>query len=113
MRPGGVKAWHNSQHPFPQIFTTGCWIEKKSLSYSCDFILFFSITGQDTRNTPSWGWWVGRTNLNMRYWGGSSPGSGMCACALTNECRKNSQTCNCDAEDGETADEGYLRHKVS
>ena len=48
-------------------------------------------------NIPSWGWWVGRTNMNMRYWGGSSPGSGMCKCALKSECRNVEEACNCDA----------------
>ena len=42
----------------------------------------------------------------MHYWGGSSPGSGKCACALKNECKGDGvkeNPCNCDAaldEDG-------------
>ncbi len=72
--------------------------------------VLFLFPGSSDPNKPSWGWWVGRTNLNMRYWGGSSPGSGKCACALKNECRNDNPTCNCDAglsEDG-VSDDGYV-----
>ena len=79
------------------------------------FTLIFCVilTGTGDPNKPSWGWWVGRTNLNMDYWGGSSPGSGMCKCALQNECIESDKPCNCDA--GKTQeyhlDDGYLKHK--
>ena len=64
-------------------------------------------------NIPSWGWWVGRNNMKMDYWGGSSPGSGKCACALKNECKKNNPRCNCDAGllEDDVFDSGLLRHK--
>ena len=49
----------------------------------------------------------------MRYWGGSSPGSGKCACALKNECREGNPFCNCDAglvaED--ISDDGFITQK--
>jgi len=38
-------------------------------------------------NVPSWGWWVGRTNMIERYWGGSAPDSGKCSCGLQSECK--------------------------
>ena len=75
--------------------------------------LFVSFVGNIDPNKPSWGWWVGRTNLNMRYWGGSSPGSGKCQCALQNECKRGEPTCNCDAglAQDNVFDDGFLRHK--
>ena len=30
------------------------------------------------------GWWVSRDSAKMKYWGGASPGSGKCACGMTN-----------------------------
>ncbi len=75
--------------------------------------MFPPFSGSNDPNKPSWGWWVGRTNQNMRYWGGSSPGSGKCKCALKNECRDNNEFCNCDADKAEEdiSDDGFLTHK--
>lgn len=49
----------------------------------------------------------------MRYWGGSSPGSNKCACALRNECKNNNQFCNCDAglAMANVVDEGMITQK--
>ena len=44
------------------------------------------------------GWWVSRDSTKMTYWGGASPGSGKCACGMTNSCAANGR-CNCDAND--------------
>ncbi|KAL9975012.1 hypothetical protein ACROYT_G012127 [Oculina patagonica] len=33
------------------------------------------------------------------YWGGASPGSGKCACGMTNSCADLSLPCNCDKND--------------
>ena len=50
-----------------------------------------------------WGpiaWWVSRDSANMTYWGGASPGSGKCACGMTNTCAYSYMFgCNCDAND--------------
>ncbi|KAL9975068.1 hypothetical protein ACROYT_G012184 [Oculina patagonica] len=44
-------------------------------------------------------WWVSRDSTKMTYWGGASPGSGKCACGMTNSCANPSYGCNCDAND--------------
>ena len=44
-------------------------------------------------------WWVSRDSTKMRYWGGASPGSGKCACGMTNSCANPSSACNCDSND--------------
>ena len=35
----------------------------------------------------------------MTYWGGADPGSGKCACGMTQSCAKKKPLCNCDAND--------------
>ena len=45
------------------------------------------------------GWWVSRDSSKMTYWGGASPGSGKCACGMTNSCADSSYGCNCDEND--------------
>ena len=44
-------------------------------------------------------WWVSRDSAKMTYWGGASPGSGKCACGMTNSCARSSDGCNCDKND--------------
>ena len=44
-------------------------------------------------------WWVSRDSAKMTYWGGASPGSGKCACGMTNSCVRSSDGCNCDKND--------------
>ena len=44
-------------------------------------------------------WWVSRDSEEMMYWGGGSPGSGKCACGMTNSCAGSSDRCNCDKND--------------
>lgn len=60
-------------------------------------------------------WWVGANNQKMDYWGGSLPGSGMCACGLEGTCKDPSKGCNCDAilpyNASELSDEGLLIQK--
>ena len=46
-----------------------------------------------------YGWWVSRDSAKMKYWGGASPGSGKCACGMTNSCADSSKGCNCDKND--------------
>ena len=48
-----------------------------------------------------WGyaWWVSRDSSKMKYWGGASPGSGKCACGMTNSCADSRRACNCDKND--------------
>ena len=44
-------------------------------------------------------WWVSRDSAKMMTWGGASPGSGKCACGMTNSCAHSSYPCNCDKND--------------
>ena len=44
-------------------------------------------------------WWVSSDSTRMNYWGGASPGSGKCACGMTNSCADSSYGCNCDKND--------------
>ena len=62
-----------------------------------------------------WGqaWWVSRDSAKMTYWGGASPGSGKCACGMTNSCAKSGYGCNCDKNDGVwREDSGLLTDKT-
>ena len=58
-------------------------------------------------------WWASRDSSKMRYWGGASPGSGKCACGMTNSCAHSSRGCNCDKSDNFwREDSGLLTDKT-
>ena len=58
-------------------------------------------------------WWVSRDSAKMTYWGGASPGSGKCACGMTNSCADVRYGCNCDAlGDVWREDSGLLTDKT-
>ena len=58
-------------------------------------------------------WWVSRDSTRMNYWGGASPGSGKCACGMTNSCADSSYGCNCDKNDNAwREDSGLLTDKT-
>ena len=60
-----------------------------------------------------YGWWVSRDSAKMKYWGGASPGSGKCACGMTNSCADSSYGCNCDNNDNVwREDSGLLTDKT-
>ena len=60
-----------------------------------------------------YGWWVSRDSTKMTYWGGASPGSGKCACGMTNSCADPSYGCNCDKNDNVwREDSGLLTDKT-
>ena len=42
---------------------------------------------------------MSRDSEKMTYWGGASPGSGKCACGMTNSCADPNTVCNCDKND--------------
>ncbi|XP_020609591.1 contactin-associated protein 1-like [Orbicella faveolata] len=52
-----------------------------------------------TMSLGSVAWWMSRDSTKMTYWGGASPGSGKCACGMTNSCADRSDGCNCDKND--------------
>ena len=58
-------------------------------------------------------WWVSRDSAKMTYWGGASPGSGKCACGMTNSCADSRYGCNCDKNDDVwREDSGLLTDKT-
>ena len=58
-------------------------------------------------------WWLSRDSTQMTYWGGASPGSGKCACGMTNSCA-GGQGCNCDKNDNIwREDSGLLTDKTT
>ena len=60
-----------------------------------------------------YGWWVSRDSSKMTYWGGASPGSGKCACGMTNSCANPDRGCNCDKNDAVwREDSGLLTDKT-
>ena len=61
----------------------------------------------------AYGWWVSRDSTKMNYWGGASPGSGKCACGMTNSCADPRYGCNCDANvNAWRKDSGLLTDKT-
>ena len=57
-------------------------------------------------------WWVSRDSAKMTHWGGASPGSGKCACGMTNSCA-GGYGCNCDKNDNVwREDSGLLTDKT-
>ena len=70
------------------------------IKYECyDSLLWF--------NDP-FGWWVSHDSAKMTYWGGASPGSGKCACGMTNSCADSRYGCNCDKNDNVWRDDSGL-----
>ena len=60
------------------------------------------------------GWWVSRDSTKMKHWGGASPGSGKCACGMTNSCADSIHGCNCDKNDEVwREDSGLLTDKIN
>ena len=58
-------------------------------------------------------WWGSRDSTKMTHWGGASPGSGKCACGMTNSCADSSYGCNCDKNDNVwREDSGLLTDKT-
>ena len=59
-------------------------------------------------------WWLSRDSKKMSYWGGASPGSGKCACGMTNSCADTRDRCNCDKNDNVwREDSGLLTDKTT
>ena len=59
-------------------------------------------------------YWMSRNSIKMGYWGGASPGSGKCACGMTNSCANTRHRCNCDKNDNVwREDSGLLTDKTT
>ena len=84
------------------------------VKYTCvNARLFNSGATRDVFDPYSW--LVGSNNQKMDFWGGSLPGTGMCACGLDGSCKDATKGCNCDAilpyNTNELSDEGLLTQK--
>ena len=74
------------------------------VKYECYHSMFLAF---------GYAWWVSRDSSKMTYWGGASPGSGKCACGMTNSCADSSYGCNCDKNDNVwREDSGLLTDKT-
>ncbi len=52
------------------------------VSSNCEQFIKYECVGSHLSNGV--GFWVSRDSTKMTYWGGASPGSGKCACGMTN-----------------------------
>ena len=70
-----------------------------SVSSHCEQFIKYECydSGLYLRNPASW--WMSRDSARMTYWGGASPGSGKCACGMTNSSADSRFGCNCDKDD--------------
>ena len=75
------------------------------IKYKCYYSAMFTRYG-------AYAWWVSRDSSKMTYWGGASPGSGKCACGMSNSCA-GGYGCNCDMNDNVwREDSGLLTDKT-
>ncbi|XP_078367563.1 roundabout homolog 3-like [Oculina patagonica] len=68
-----------------------------SVSSNCEQFIKYECVGSQFKGGV--GFWVSRDSTKMTYWGGASPGSGKCACGMTNSCLDSWRACNCDKEE--------------
>lgn len=83
-------------------------------SHVCKQYIEYTCFNSRLLNYPNgpYGWWVGRTNQSMDYWGGSEIGTGKCACGLDLTCINPNLFCNCDSQLlMELKDGGFLTRK--
>ena len=77
------------------------------IRYDCHKSVFWRVNA-----THPYAAWESRSGKIVTYWGGAVPGSGMCACGMTQSCDKPNGKCNCDRNDKKWRfDEGYLTDK--
>lgn len=98
----------NYRVPLPQVFAV---VDR---SHACKQYIEYTCFNSRLLNYPNapFGWWVGRTNQTMDYWGGSEIGTGKCACGLDMTCANPNLFCNCDSQfTTELKDTGFLTRK--
>ena len=98
-------------------YTTASMVQIVSVinaSASCEqFIRYDCMNSLLLNDGSPVGWWVSRDGEKMKYWGGATPDSGMCACGINNTCAKGG-ICNCDANDyALRRDEGVLTDRAT
>ena len=69
------------------------------VSSQCEQFIKYECYHSRVFDGAGYAWWVSRDSAKMTYWGGASPGSGKCACGMTNSCADSSYGCNCDKND--------------
>ena len=83
------------------------------VSSHCQQFIKYECYGSAIFKWGGMAWWVSRDSTKMTYWGGASPGSGKCACGMTNSCADSSKGCNCDKNDNVwREDSGLLTDKT-
>ena len=83
------------------------------VSLQCEQFIKYECYGSRIFRYGGFAWWVSRDSTKMTYWGGASPGSGKCACGMTNSCADSSEVCNCDKNDNVwREDSGLLTDKT-
>ena len=68
------------------------------VSSHCEQFIKYECYNSETLGNE-YAWWVSRDSTKMTYWGGALPGSGKCACGMTNSCADAWRACNCDRND--------------
>ena len=85
------------------IHYTGASLSQLALltrvSSHCEQFIKYESYGSVMLGWGGYAWWVSRDSSKMTYWGGASPGSGKCACGMTNSCADSWRACNCDRSD--------------
>ena len=83
------------------------------VSSQCEQFIKYECYGSVIFRYGGMAWWVSRDSAKMTNWGGASPGSGKCACGMTNSCADSSYGCNCDKNDHVWRDDsGILTEKT-
>ncbi|KAK2568218.1 Contactin-associated protein-like 2 [Acropora cervicornis] len=85
-----------------------------AVSSHCEqFIKYECLKSRLLFNGSSFGWWVSRDSVKMKYWGGAGPtDSYKCACGVARQCADPSYGCNCDKNDKVwREDSGFIREK--
>ena len=86
-----------------------------AVSAHCEqFIKYECFDSVITHFNGNYAWWVSRDGSKMTFWGGAAPGSGKCACGMSNSCADPSYGCNCEKNDAVwREDSGLLTDKSS
>ena len=103
-----------SHNPLHYIHYTGASLSQLAsltrVSSQCEQFIKYECYGSHLANS----WWLSRDSKRMSYWGGASPGSGKCACGMTNSCANTIDRCNCDMNDNVwREDSGLLTDKTT
>ena len=79
-----------SQNRLRDIHYTGASLSQlaslTSVSSHCEQYIKYECHDSGLYLLTPTSWWVSRDSARITYWGGASPGSGKCACGMTNSC---------------------------